>query len=217
MRIDRREDHRLSANHPKISAAKRLWHDVLGLPRPAIVTRELPAIDDIRVQRVGRDVTIFFGCYRMPFAESDLAVVAPAGDTGGPAFLLTAAETIWKSVVGVDMIKLCRRLVVPTTPGLTAVSSYDCALIAAQHDHVGITGTNANVWIVVAAGRAAKCRPGLAAVNRLPGHGARRVHDVRILWIESGDAKIAAADATGGPSIFGGDTPTIASVVRAVE
>src|SRR5260221_4038519 len=133
----------------------------------------------------------------MPSGEIDPAVFPRGAQASRATLLLTAAQPIRKSVVGVHMIKLCRRLVVPTTPGLTAVSSYDCALIAAQHHHVGITGTNPNALIVVAARRGAKCRPGLVAVHRLPGHGARRVHDLRILWIESGYAKIAASGATG--------------------
>ena len=45
-----------------------------------IVTRELAAIDDVRIERIRNDVTIFFSADRMPFAESYLAVVAAAGD-----------------------------------------------------------------------------------------------------------------------------------------
>src|SRR5882762_11764842 len=131
MRIDRREDHRLGADHPKISRAKRFRHDALSLPRAAIVARELSAIDDIGVERVRRHIAIFLSSDGMPFAESDLAIVATAGDAGRAALLLAAAQTIRKGVVGIDVIHLRCRLVVPTAPGRSAVDGYHRALIAA--------------------------------------------------------------------------------------
>ena len=54
----------------------------------------------------------------MPVAERDLAFVASAGDAGGSAFLLAAADPIGKRVVGADMVELRGRLVIPGAPGL---------------------------------------------------------------------------------------------------
>ncbi len=164
MRINRRENHRLGAHHAKISRPNRLRHNVLCLSRASIVTRQLPAVNDIGIERVRRYVSVFFSTYRVPFTESDLAVVAPAGDANRTALLLTAAQSIRKCAIGVDVIKLSGRLIVPTAPGLSSVGGYYCALIAAQQNHIRVVRINPNVLIIVAARRAAKRRPGLAAV-----------------------------------------------------
>src|SRR6185295_18937116 len=84
--IDRREQNRLCAHDPKIGVAKRLRHDVLSLRGAPVVTRQLAAIDDVRIERVGDYVTIFLGCDRMPFTKSYFAVVAATGDTRRTAF-----------------------------------------------------------------------------------------------------------------------------------
>ena len=67
----------------------------------------------------------------MPFAESDLAVVAATRDARRTALLLAAAQSIGKRVVGVHVIHLRGRLVVPTAPCLAAIDGDDRALIAA--------------------------------------------------------------------------------------
>src|SRR6476660_8849295 len=101
----------------------------------------------------------------MPFAESDLAVVAATRNAGGAALLLAAAQTIGKRVVGVHVIHLRGRLVVPTAPGLAAIDGDDRALVAAENDHISVVWIDPDVLIIVATGRAAKCRPGLAAID----------------------------------------------------
>ena len=130
VRINRREDHRLGPHHAKIRRAKRFRQNVLGLAGAAIVTRQLAAVDDVRIERIGRDVAVFFRGDRMPVAESDLAVVAAARDADRAAFLLAAAQSIRKRVVGADVIELRGRLVVPRAPGLAAVDGDDRALVA---------------------------------------------------------------------------------------
>ena len=104
----------------------------------------------------------------MPFTESDLAVVAATGHAGRTTLLLTAAQSIRKCVVGIHVIHLRSRLVVPTTPGLTAIDGDDSALVAAENDHVAIVWIDPDVLIVITTGRAAKRRPRLAAIDRFP-------------------------------------------------
>src|SRR5258706_3034783 len=102
MSINWRENSRLGADHAKISRAKSLRHDVLGLAGAAIVTSKLTAVDDIRVERISRHAAILLRAYRMPFAESDLAVVAAAGNAGAPALLLAAAQAVRERIARAD-------------------------------------------------------------------------------------------------------------------
>src|SRR5205809_1842647 len=165
MRIKRREDHRLSSQCAKILRTENFGHDVLGLAGAPVVTRELAAVDDIRVKRVRHNVAILFRRYGMPLANGDFAVIATAGDADRTALLLAAAEPIRESVVRIYMIELGGGLVVPRAPAFTAVDGDDCALVVGQQDDTGIVGVESEILIVVAARRAAEACPGLGAVG----------------------------------------------------
>src|SRR5258708_7681310 len=121
MRIERREQDGLGAHDTKVGTTKRLGHNVLRLRRAAIVTSQLAAIDDVRVQWISSEVTVFFGRDRMPFAKRDLPVVATARNANRSAFLLTATKPVRKSVVRAHVIDLRGRLVVPTAPALPSI------------------------------------------------------------------------------------------------
>ena len=58
----------------------------------AIISRQLAAVDDVGIERIGHHVAVFFGSHGMPVAEGDLAVVAAAGDASRTALLLAAAQ-----------------------------------------------------------------------------------------------------------------------------
>ena len=98
----------------------------------------LPPIDDIRIERIGHGVAVLLDADGMPFAEGDLPVVAAARHAGRAALLLAAADAIRESVVGVDVVHLRGRLVVPRAPRLAAVDGDDRALIAHEQDDLGI-------------------------------------------------------------------------------
>ena len=102
----------------KSGRAQRHRHDVLRLAGAAVVARELAAIDDVGIERIGHHVAVLFRRHRMPVAKGDLAVVAAAGDAHRAALLLAAAQPIGEGVVGIDVIELRRGLVVPRAPGL---------------------------------------------------------------------------------------------------
>ena len=121
----------------------------------------------------------------MPFPKRNLSVVAAAGDTGRATLLLTAAQAVRKCGVGRDVIHLCRRLVVPTAPGLATVDGNDRTLVAAEQNDAVVGRINPDVLIVVAAGRSAKGSPGPAAVGGLPADSARDNDQVRVLRTES--------------------------------
>src|SRR5205823_9550785 len=135
----------------------------------------------------------------MPFTKRDHPVIAAARYARRTAFLLAAADAVRERVVGVHVIHLRRRLVVPGAPGLSTVHSHDGALIACQRDDVRRVRIDPGTLVVVAAWRAAKRHPRPAAVGRFPGDGARHDDDVFVLRADSGYRQISAADSAGGP------------------
>ncbi len=175
------------------------------------------AIDNVRIERVGSDIAVLDHAHGMPVAEGDGAVVAAAGDADGTAFLLPGTNPIGERVVGDRVVKLRRRLVVPGTPSVAAVHGDNCTLIADQKNNAAVVGIDPEVLIVVAAGRAAKAGPRLAAVGGAHGDGAGHINDVGILGINPGKRQIAAADAASGTRIIGDLGPTLTRVVRAVD
>ena len=76
-----------------VTAARR---NVLHLASDAVVSADCAAVDGILVERVGRNVSILFGAYRMPLAKRDLAVISSARDTHRSAFLLAAVHPVRK-------------------------------------------------------------------------------------------------------------------------
>src|SRR5262249_42385778 len=178
---------------------------------------ELAAIHEVGVERIGHDVAVLLRGDGVPVAHRDLAVVAAAGDAHRAALLLAAAHAVRVRVVGGDVIELRGGLVVPLAPRAAAVDRDHGALIAAEHDDVGIDGIDPHVLVVVAAGRAAQSRPGLAAVDRSRADRGRDIHGIGVLGIDARHREIAAADARGGPRIIGDHGPGLAAVVGAVE
>src|SRR5438067_12755036 len=106
----------------------------------------------------------------MPLTKGNLAVVAATRNACRAALLLATAQSIWKRIVGGDVVHLRRGLVVPTAEGLAAVDCDNCSLIARDCDDVRIVRTNPKVLIVVTSGCATKCRPRFATVRRFPGN-----------------------------------------------
>ena len=80
-----------------------------------------------------------------------------------------------------------------------------------------IVGIDPEILVVVAAGRAAKSRPRLAAVGGTHGDCADHNHYVGIFRVNLWDGKIAAADAAGGTRIIRDLRPRIASIVGTVD
>src|SRR2546428_12147616 len=94
----------------------------------------VPAVDDVGVQRVRRDVAALAGAHRGPVADRDLPEIAAARDPGRPRVLLSAIHAVREGVVGDHVVELRGGLVVPAAPWVTAVEGDDRALVAA-HDH----------------------------------------------------------------------------------
>src|ERR1700683_2119485 len=99
--------------------------------------------------RIWNDIAIFFSPDRMPITFGDFTPIATADHACGTGLLLTAADPIGEAVVGVDVIHLRGRLVVPRAPRRAVIDRDRRALIARQRDDVRIVGIDPNVLIVV--------------------------------------------------------------------
>src|SRR5246127_950777 len=175
------------------------------------------AIDDIRVEGIWRDVTVFDDTHWMPIPESDRAVIAPAQGAGRAAFLLPPANTVGKGVRSNCVIELRCRLVVPRTPTRAAIHRDDRALVTDHQNNVAVVGIDPKILVVIAAGRTAESRPGFASIGRAHGDGADHVNEVGILRVDLRDGEIATANATRRTRISGDLRPGIARVIRAVD
>src|ERR1700724_4553992 len=96
------------------------------------------SVDHVRVQRIGRYISIFNDPDRMPVAKCDLSVVAATGDADRATLLLSSANAIRKSIGDCHVIQLRRGLVIPGTPRGPAVHRHQSSLIADQNHDVGM-------------------------------------------------------------------------------
>src|ERR1700722_432063 len=149
------------------------------------------------MNRVGRDVSIFFGADGMPFAEGDGTPIAAAGGSGRTAFLLATVNPVGKLVVGDDVIKLRGGLVVPGTPSGAGVDADGGALIAGQQNNLRIFGIEPDGMIVVTAGRAFDGGEVGAGVGGAIGGRVANIDDVLVVGSDAdpGEIETTAPDA----------------------
>src|SRR5277367_5756537 len=210
-----RKNERGGAIEAKFSGAQDYWRDVLGLAGEHIEARGFAAVNQIGMQRVGRDVSIFFGADRMPIAKSDFAPVAAAGGAGGAAFLLAAVYPVGKLIVGDEVVELRAGLVVPTAPGFAAVDGDGGALVGREQNDARIFGIDPDCVIVVAAGSAFEGGEIHAGIGGAIGGSVADINDVRIF---RGDADPGEIEAAAPDAVFVIDTlPTFTGVVGAIE
>src|SRR6266850_253665 len=118
---------------------------------------------------------------------------APRGRADGATVLLCPSDPVRKAIVGGDVINLCRRLVVPGTPGRSGIYGYDPALVAGDNHTFWIIGINPELMIIVTAGRAFDRRPAFAGVDRSIHGRIHHVESVRVFRIDSNLFKVPAA------------------------
>src|SRR3954447_15130632 len=68
--------------------------NLLHLSGPAIEAGDLAAVDNVRIEWIGRDISVLLGAHGRPVAECDRAIVAAARHTRGSALLLSAADAV---------------------------------------------------------------------------------------------------------------------------
>src|SRR6266498_3630180 len=92
------------------------WRYILNLPGDSIESVEFStrasSVDNLRINRIRKDVAAFTGANRMPIAKRDLSVIAATDHGGRAAVLLRAIDPIRKLIVDCNVIKLRSRLVV---------------------------------------------------------------------------------------------------------
>src|SRR5450755_2958772 len=145
------------------------------------------------MERIGRDVAVFFYADGGPIAKRNFAKVAAACCADRTALLLAAIDPVRKLVVGDDVIELRGRLVVPGTPSLAAVYADGRALVDGDGDDVGVFGIDPDGVVIVASGSAFDGGEVLASIGRAVGRGVGDVDDVGILRIDAHAAEIVAA------------------------
>ena len=174
-------------------------------------------VDDVWIERIGRNEAVLVDVDRKPVAVGNRAVVAATRHADRAVLLLPAANPIRKRVVRRDVVELPGRLVVPGTPGLSAVERHDRALVGGEQDDVGVVRVDPAVLIVLPAWSALERRPGLPAVGRLPRHGARHDHDVGILRMRDRHRQVAATDPASRPRIGRDTRPRFAGIIAAIQ
>src|SRR5262249_61836749 len=119
------------------------------------------------MQRIWRGVAVLVArAQPRPIGQRDLAATAAVRDADRAAVLLRASHPIGEAIIRRDVVKLRRRLVVPTAPGRAIVHADDRALIGPGNHPRRIIGVNPYFLIIVAARRAFDRREALAAVGR---------------------------------------------------
>src|SRR5713226_6804577 len=193
MWIHRRENQRRGAIEAILFGAQNHRRNVTRLAGVAVEHRHLAAINQIRMQRIGRDIAVFFDADGGPVAKSDFAKVAAAGGADRAAFLLASVDPVGELVVGDDVIEKRGGLVVPGTPGLAAVHADGRALVHGEGDDVGVFGIDPDGVVVVAAGRALDGREILAGVSGAVSRSVGHVDHIFISWIDAHAAEVVAA------------------------
>src|SRR5260370_27046379 len=145
------------------------------------------------MQRIGRNIAVFFYPDRRPVAKSNFAKVTAAGGADGAAFLLSAIDPVRKLVVGDDVVELRGRLVVPGTPGLSAIHADGRALVHSDGDDVWVFGINPDGVVVVASRCAFDSREVLARVGGAIGRSVGHIDDIFISWIDAHAAEVVAS------------------------
>src|SRR3974390_1481288 len=148
-RIERREYNGQRAIVAVLAAADRLWSDVRHFTERLIGSRKFCAVHDVGIEWVNGDVTVLEDAGDAPFAKGNFTIIAAALGGDASAFLLRTVNPVRKTVIGGDMVELCRWLVVPAAPGLSTIHTNGGTLIGGERDGLGVQGIDPDALIVV--------------------------------------------------------------------
>src|SRR6266851_6469318 len=215
VRVDPGKNNRQSTIIAIFAAPHWFRRNVRDFAEFLIGARELRAIENVGVQRIDGDVAIFKDADRMPLAKCNFAVVAVANRTRGAAFLLRAVHPIRIAIIRGHVIELGGRLVVPGTPGCTAIHTDDRALIAGERNDVRIFAADPDALVIIAARSAFETGEGFPGVTRLPRGGICDINEVRIV-LRDGDAQ-SSRPATANALVAVDELPGLSGVVGAID
>src|SRR5262249_32366832 len=100
--------------------------DVVVIARDLAAVR--PGVDDLRIARVGSDVSTLTSAYRIPAGTVD-AAASRATDPDGCVVLFRPVDPIGEAFVGLGVLELGRRLVHWRCPARAAVGAYSGASV----------------------------------------------------------------------------------------
>src|SRR3974390_2602504 len=107
--------------------------DVLHLVRAPVEARDIAlivaGINNVRIGRIGRDVSRFAASDRIPIVASNGSVVAAAGNGHSGVVLLGTIHVVGSPRVGNDVVKLRGRLVILAGPGFAAIQGHGRATV----------------------------------------------------------------------------------------
>src|SRR3954451_16775264 len=172
-------------------------------------------VNDVRIERIGGHIGVLVCRNRMPVVRGDRAVVAAAQDAGRTALLLSSVNPIRMLIIGDYVIKLSSWLVVPGTPGASAVDRDRGALVDAKQDDVGIFRIDPDGVVVVAARRAFPRDKGFSGVSGLVSGRVRHVNSVLVLGRNANPCEVRPASPD--PVFSVNARPALPGVVRAVD
>ena len=170
-------------------------------------------IDNVRILRMGGDITALAGASHVTIAPRDDALNRVAGDADAGIILLRAIDAVGELVVGTDVIELGGELVVDRAKGCAAVEG-DVGPTVITLDHTLIVlGVDPEAVIIAVGG--GNRFPIFAAVGRFPEAQVADVNGIRILGIGV-DMQVIPGAVTQilFGTLFG---PAFAKVIRAVD
>src|SRR5215831_19336981 len=154
---------------------------------------------------------VFKAADGVPILGKDLAIVAATRHSRGSAILLRPIDTVWKRVIGRDVVELPGRLVVPGAPCPAAIHTDDGSLVNAQNHARRTSRIDPEHVEVVATGRTYVRFKRLSSVGRAIERSLGHVDDIGIIRVHEDSAEVAAADDTG---ILGRLMPGSSAIVR---
>src|SRR5437899_12684014 len=126
--------------------------DVLGLAGPLVEAGNqalvVAGVHNVRVWRIGRNVTRLSAAYRVPIGTIDGTVVAAAGDGDGAIVLLRAIDVVRRTSISNDVIELCRRLIVIASTGAATIQAHGVAAIVGNDHATWILRVNPHAMII---------------------------------------------------------------------
>src|SRR5437763_959446 len=108
----------------------------------------LAAIHDVRIWKVGSDVSCLATANRIPVRARNLTGITPAGNCNSAVVLLRAIHVVRKPVVGHNVVELCGWLIVLPCPIFPTVHCYSHAAIVRGNHSTRIPRINPQTVIV---------------------------------------------------------------------
>src|SRR5215472_17248030 len=106
MWIRSRKYQRSGPHESILAGANGNRRNILCLSCNGVEAGAFAAVNEVRMQRIGRHVAVLFGSHGMPVTKRDFPPIAPARCAGRAALLLASVNPIGQLIVRDDMKEL---------------------------------------------------------------------------------------------------------------